>query len=530
LASQTLAFVGAMKLAMMEHFPDSQSLPSSGSAKRTMKLVRDFFRILRHGSHLEARATRGGIWLGLANGTEQLLRLLRNLILVRVLAPEAFGIMALILAMIAAFESLTDLGVKEAIIQNPGGDQRAYLNGAWWFSFVRALLLYALMYFSAPLIARCYDSPALTGLLRVAGLSPLFRGALSAKAYVSLKQLHFRRWVMINNLGGALGICTSLVLALHAQSPWALVIGFVVEAAARLVLSYCVCPFWPGFHFDREACSALFSYARGMAGIPILTFICAQCDIFVLGKLCASAELGVYSMAVTLAHAPLLFISTLIRETTMPAFSAVQAESTRINRMIFKITAALASVGIPALIFVICYGKELLTLAYGATYASASVPLALVFAKVLLNTSSMPIATAYFAMGRPELHRLFTGVRALVIAAFIFPAVKLFGLIGAAASGLIAVSTGYAFQVMRIRRLTGLDLAHYLAIFLNALGASLAVVLVWLMTRHIPTSPRLLNLVPGLMGCLLASGIALAMSRRSRDGASVFGTSFEKSL
>ena len=98
----------------------------------------------------KGRAAPGGLWLGAGSGSEQCLRLARNMILTRVLAPEAFGLMAIVLSVNAAFESFTQIGIKEAIIQNPNGHEKAYLNGAWWLSLGRSLALYLLVFCAAP--------------------------------------------------------------------------------------------------------------------------------------------------------------------------------------------------------------------------------------------------------------------------------------------------------------------------------------------------------------------------------------------
>ena len=82
------------------------------------------------GETLARKVSSGGIWLGTASGIEQALRLVRNMILTRLIAPEAFGLMAIAISINAAFESFTQIGVKEAIIQNSKGEERTYLNGA----------------------------------------------------------------------------------------------------------------------------------------------------------------------------------------------------------------------------------------------------------------------------------------------------------------------------------------------------------------------------------------------------------------
>jgi PST family polysaccharide transporter/lipopolysaccharide exporter len=490
----------------------------------TKSIIENFLK----GTSLKAQAIRGGVWLGAGSGTENVLRFIRNLILVRWLAPEAFGVMALVLAINAACESFTEIGIKEAIIQSPKGRERAYLNGAWWLSCMRGTGLYFLILAVAPWFAQFYDHPELAPLIRVAALSILLKAAMSAEAHVALKQMQFKKWIFINNLGGAIGIVATILLAATIRHVWALVLGLTVEAFSRFLLSYIVCPYRPGLRFEKESWQALLKFARGVLGLPILTFIFMWIDVFVIGKLRTPAELGLYNMAATLAYTPLLFVSTLIRETAIPAFSQMQSDKAKINQGILQFTTVMAFVGIPALFFVIFYGRDLLALVYGTPYASVAVPFAIIFTSVWMSTSSTPIAAAYFSLGRPELHRLFTGIRAILTAILIYPAVKYWGLVGAAMAGFIAVSVGYSFQLMKIRQLTALDLSQYLAVFLRPAGVSLCVVLVWVSTRDLLLNPSL-RIFPGLMGCLSAYSLALAIFLRSLYSASVLRARLDKS-
>jgi O-antigen/teichoic acid export membrane protein len=102
------------------------------------------------------------------------------MLLARLLAPEAFGLMAIIISVNAAFETVTQLSIKEAIIQNPKGHEKTFLNGAWWLSASRAAGLYIVAFVFAPFISDFYNNSELTILVRVGFLTVLFNGLMSA--------------------------------------------------------------------------------------------------------------------------------------------------------------------------------------------------------------------------------------------------------------------------------------------------------------------------------------------------------------
>ena len=470
---------------------------------------------LRNSESFKARVARGTIWSGLGNGSEQVLRFIRNMILTRILAPEAFGLMAIVLAVNAAFESFTQIGIKEAVIQNPRGQEKEYLNGAWWLAFGRAVVLYIAVFIPSPWIAQFYENPELIPLMRVAFLGLIFNGLMSSEAYVAVKQMNFKRWVPVWNGGSFLGIVTAVILAFIIQNVWALIIGFCVEAAARCLLSYIICPFLPGLKFDRECLKALYKFARGIFGVPILTFIWMRADIFVVGKFCTINDLGLYSMAIAMAWMPFHFITMIMNQMMLPAFSEKQMDKEWVNKWTLNITSLIAYIGFPLLFFVTLYGRDILNLVYGSAYGAVSIPFAIIFAAAFIRTISIPIVNVYFASGRPDLHRLFTVIRAVLIIALIYPLTKWFGLIGASISVFLSMAIGFFFQVKRIYKVTGLDLKKYFSVFIPAFYTSLCVIILWIVTNFYLSSWPLVNMIPGLIGCLISYGIAIKLFLRS---------------
>lgn len=480
--------------------------------------ISSFIKKYLDGKSLKARALSGGMWLGAGGGVEQGLRLLRNMILARILAPEAFGLMAIIIAVNSALEAFTQIGIKEAIIQNPKGEEKTYLNGAWWLSFSRSVGLFLIGVISAPLIANYYEINNHLTILQLSFLSILFNGAISAQAYIAIKRMEYKKWVWIANGGGICGIVTAISLSFFFENVWALVIGFITEAIARFILSFIICPFIPRLKFDRVHLKALFRYARGMFGLPILYLIFVQTDIFVIGKLFSKAELGLYSLAVSLAQIPSQLIMTLLNPILMPVFSDKQNDKAWINQALLKSTRVIALAGTPLAFFIAFYGHDLLSIIYGAQYVSVAIPFAILFASSLLRTCSTPIANVYLAVGRPDLHRLFTGIRAILIILFIYPAIKWLGLTGAAIAGFLSMFLSYFFQVWQIRNLTNLDVRQYGTIFLQALSISLLVGLFWLFTYKLLPSKPIINILQGLIGCLLCYGITIVFFKRKKVG------------
>src|SRR5271156_6409517 len=132
------------------------------------KKLRQTFGTMLSGDTLRGRVFRGGAWLGSGSFVEQVSRFGRNMLLTRLLAPEVFGTMAIVMSATSVLASIMDVGAREALIQNPKGSEEGHAGAAWWLAFGRSLSVYALLFLAAPFVAHFYGNAELTALLRVA--------------------------------------------------------------------------------------------------------------------------------------------------------------------------------------------------------------------------------------------------------------------------------------------------------------------------------------------------------------------------
>ena len=318
---------------------------------RNLKNLIAQFRTNPDAVRLRGHAFRGGVWLGSGSMVAQVFRFARNIVLTRLLAPDAFGLMAIVLSISSIMDNFTEIGIKEAILQNPNGAEPRYVNSAWWLSFGRSLGLYAVAFFCAPWVGRFYANPELVPLTRTALLSVVFIGAMSARGFVALKNMDFKRWTAIqygSNIGGTL---LTIGLTFFLRSVWALAIGFVAEYALLCLFSFVLCPFLPRFSIDSAAAKDLLQFSKGIFGLSFLNLVFARTDVFVLGKLLPASQLGVYTIATYLAQVPAGFALALLGQILMPMYSKIQGENARINRILGLVTSAIAALLMPAFMF-----------------------------------------------------------------------------------------------------------------------------------------------------------------------------------
>jgi O-antigen/teichoic acid export membrane protein len=194
-------------------------------------------RVLR-GNLLMARVLRSASWIMLGYGASQMIRLASNLILTRLLFPEAFGLMALITVITVGLTLFSDVGIAPSIAQSTRGDDPAFLDTAWTIQVMRGFGLWLVACALALPIAAFYDQPDLAGYLPIAALTLVVSGFNPTRIETAHRHLLMGRLTALDLASQAIGIATMVVLAVIWQSVLALIVGGVVQAIAKLALTH----------------------------------------------------------------------------------------------------------------------------------------------------------------------------------------------------------------------------------------------------------------------------------------------------
>jgi O-antigen/teichoic acid export membrane protein len=428
------------------------------------------------GTDIRARSARAVVALSIGTFAGRCMRFVRSMILARILAPDQIGTMAIIMSFSIAFDALTEVGVKQSIIQNKQGADTRYLNVAWWMQLIRASCLYAIAVLSAPLISSFYGKPELLPLLRVAFLAIALKGFVSPRAHVLEKEYKFGRAVFLIQGSAVMGAVISVMLALVMKNVWALVIGFVIEMATLCVLSFIVVPFLPRFEIDRSSLRELMIYARRMFGLPVLTMLSYQAPNMVLGKVISTDELGLYSYAALLTYIPGELYQRIISPVLLPAFSEKQNNKRALCRGLVQTTQWTAIFIIPLVAFMACCAGQLLLLSYGPRYVIMAVPLAVLSLNIIARSEAMIYSGVYLGIGMPHLQRRFAIIRAAIIIGLIYPAAARFGPLGAVAVIVLSNFSVLLMQISKAREVIDLNMSRYMQSYVPGLVMAIPII------------------------------------------------------
>ena len=442
-----------------------------------MNILWKKIKTLMNSGELKGKILHSGGSLAIGSLAENILRFVRNIILVRILAPEAFGLMAILMVSVQTIEAFAEVGLRQSLIQNKSGRQQSFLNITWFLSLARGLTLYSIAFLASPFVADFYNKPELLGLLRIGFLVILLNSLISPRVHLLEKELRFKEWVFLIQGSAIIGIAITIVAAFIIKNVWALLAGFVIESLLKLLLSFIFYPIKPNLKFDTIHLRDIMKFSRGMFGLPILKMIFYQTTVFVVGKLTSVEQLGIYVMLTSLAETASTFVSKVIDPVLLPVLALIKDNKTNFSNLFIKTTKTIALFVFPFTAMLIIFAKPILYLVYGPVYSQFSIPFGILSAYALTALFFSLFTQVFFAMGQPNLHRIASFTRTALLIVFIYPITKFFGLTGAATAVLIATGTALCVQLIYIRKYINLTLLAYMQSWLSGLRISLIVII-----------------------------------------------------
>jgi lipopolysaccharide exporter len=257
-----------------------------------------------------------------------------SLILTRLLRPEAYGTITVLLSVNYVVTMLGDIAVMFSIVRREGGDQPDYLNTAWTLRLGRSFLNFALVVVCAPLIARAYALPGLTVPIRVFALTFLFSGMESMGYAIAVRRQNSRIIVIAELQAAVLSTIFTVAYCYFSPTFWGLIYGTLLNSLVYSVLSYRYYPeHRPRLHIDREAFKDLLRYSRYSMPSSLLTLALSQFDKIVFLRMFDLQLLGVYSLANNISNT----IESLISKISQLILYPRSAHAFRSNRATFAL-------------------------------------------------------------------------------------------------------------------------------------------------------------------------------------------------
>ncbi len=362
---------------------------------------------------LKEKTAKGLFWGMMSNGSTQLLNLVFGIFLGRLLSPTDYGIVGVLTIFTAIAGNIQAAGFTQALINIHRPTHREY-NSVFWFNVLTSLLLYAVLFFCAPLIADFFHQESLVSVSRFVFLSFVIASLGIVHNAWLVKNLMIRETAIIGLIALLCSGAVGIVLALLGYGYWSLAWQQIVYISVTNVVRLYYSRWRPTFHIDFEPVRTMFPFAVKLLITNILNTLSQNVLTFIFGRLLPIRSVGNFSQASkwnTMAHS---FISGTVAQVAQPVLAEVSDDDERELRVFRKMLRFTAFLSFPIMFGLALVAHEFIILTIGTQWLD-SIPLLQI---LCIGGAFMPFYTLYqnliITQGRSDIY-LYTNVAFLVI-------------------------------------------------------------------------------------------------------------------
>ena len=420
---------------------------------------------------------------------------LRLLILAKLLAPDAFGLLAIASVAVSILMRLSDVGMIPALVHRRDATPEQH-DAAWTVGLVRAMFVTLALVIAAPAIAALFDQPDATVIIQALAVRPLIDSAASIGNARLTRDLRFRELAFINVPGV---IVDTLVAATSAPSigVWALVAGALAGSVTTTSLSYVFAPQRPTLRFQWAEVAPLVNYGRWVLAMGAMTLAGTLVTQVAVSRMLGATALGLYFLAVKVAFLPIDAAGAVVGAVAFPLFSGLREDAEASRRAFRTLLTGLWLLLLPAYALILALAPQF-EFALGARWSGTAPIIQILSFAAVAGIVGELLTRLLMGQGRVQGAFAIESLQTLVVCASIVPCLHLLQVKGAAVAWVLGGAATLVLSILWLKRLLPGMLTSARARFLVAPVVALAAGLV----------ARVVSVPIGGLGGLIAGGFA----------------------
>jgi O-antigen/teichoic acid export membrane protein len=410
-------------------------------------------------NQLREQIVRGSFWSASQNWGMQALSFLVFVIMSRLIAPGAFGLLALASVFLAFVQSFLDQGIASALIQRADVEQ-AHFDTAFWMNVSIGLLMTALGIICAKGVAIIFHEPELESVIRWLSLVFLLTGLSSTQQAILQREMAFRSLALRSLLAGTIGGAAGIMLAYFGFGVWSLVAQNLVMGVVGVLALWRVSNWRPRLFFSSTHFWELQRFGLNIVGTNILNFFNRRADDLLIGYFLGATALGYY----TIAYRILLVLTDLLtgfaNSVAFPVFARLQAERERMLQAFYRATEYMSYISFPVFVGVSLLAPGIVRIFFGQQWGQSIPALQILMFVGILHSLLYFHSTLMVAMGKPAWRLWLTFMNALAnVIAFMF--VVRWGITAVAAAYVLRAYLLLPVEIWALKHLIDLNLKTY---------------------------------------------------------------------
>lgn len=286
-----------------------------------------------------------------------------NIVIARMVSPAEYGLIAMLGIFIAVAQMFIDSGFSNALIQKKNKSEVDF-STAFYFNIVVGLLVYAILWLCAPLVADFYNQPILKDIMRIIGINIILSSFSIVQRAKMTINLDFTTQAKASLIGVIISGIVGISMAYWGYGVWALVTQAVLSTLLYTIMMWVFARWRPSLSYSWSSFRSLFAFGSRYLLTGLINTIYVNMYTLVIGKKFAASQVGFYNRASTIGQFPSMNISYIITRAMYPTMCNIQDEQQQLSSyfnqtlrmacyIIFPMSIGLAVVAKPLILLVL---------------------------------------------------------------------------------------------------------------------------------------------------------------------------------
>lgn len=298
---------------------------------------------------LKRKTFKGTLWSTLERFSVQGIAFVVMIIMARILTPDDYGLVGMLTVFIAVSQSLVDSGFSQALIRK---QDRSELDNStvFFFNIGVGAILYLILFFSAPLIAKFYNEPILVPLTRLISISVLINSFVVVQRALLTIKIDFKTQAKASFSAAIFSGTVGITMAHTGYGVWSIVWYQLTNLTTNVCLLWFFSKWRPQLIYSWKSFRELFGFGSKLAISGIIDTLYKNIYLITIGKLFSASDLGYYTRAHQFAEFPSSNVSGIIQRVTFPVLCTIQDDDERLRYVYRKFLRLSAFVVFPLMI------------------------------------------------------------------------------------------------------------------------------------------------------------------------------------
>ena len=409
--------------------------------------------------NLGHQTKQGLLWLSVFNSVEFVIRFGSQIVLARILFPEDFGLMGVIMIIAQFARNTASFGFNQALVQLKNIKKEHY-NTVFVFNAGLMTVVTASLFFSAPYIADFFNDQRLTPMIKVISFDFVLRSLFLTQVSELNRKMRFKETLFVSTMRGIVNVVSPIIFALLGYGVWSLVWGYMLGTVVLVIGFNYFCPRLPRLEFHMWALKDIMSFSFWNFINKNVVYLMDNVDRLVIAKWLDVAQLGFYERAYNLRRIPSRQITRKINSVMFPAYSRMQDNKAQTVSALRKVIKYVSFLSYPLMVWMFFVSPSFVTVAYGTKWQPVIVPLQIMCISGIIIPLSQIFNPVLLAMGWVSQRVIIQTIYLVILILSIVYCLK-WGIIGVAwattlsSATLLVMTSGY---IMRRLSMTAAEL------------------------------------------------------------------------